>query len=599
MTINISRYVSINSAVLGTPIVATRQLIMNLFTVNPLVPTQSYITFTSAAEVGQYFGTTSEEYYRASTNYFGWVSKNNTTPYMIQFTRWVETAVPGIIFGYGANTSLSAWTAITDGSIGLTIGAETHALTGLDFSTATTLSAPGPIVQTGTVSGEPSPVITGLSNTSVLAVGMTVAGTGVPGATTILSIDSGTQVTMSANSTHNGSVAFTFTSADSVLNILLAAIVAADAAADWTAAEITYANNNFTLIGGVAGPEAIAVQPGVSNDISTMIGWLPQASTAGGIYTPGAIWSQGSAVETIPQTLTNAMNANNNFGTFGFCYTGINTNAGLTLVQYTAAANWNAALVPNVQFKFLVPVTSGNASSWYTALAGIGGVCMTLTDYFAPVTFASQYPEQCDGVIEAATNYNPGAINSVQNYMFQQFPSLRALVASDALANRYDGYNINYIGLTQNAGQQIAFYQRGKLQGGATDPTDSGVYANEQWLKSAMTAQIMNLLLSQSYVPANTQGITQLTAISQSVIQQALLNGTISVGKPLTALQINNITFVTGNNLAYTQVQNAGFYLVWTITPSITYPGEYQANYTLVYSKNDVIRFVQGTDDLV
>ena len=77
MSISISRYVSINSAVLGQSIVGVRQLILNLFTVNPLIPPQTYITFTSAAEVGQYFGTNSEEYYRAVSNYFNFISKNN------------------------------------------------------------------------------------------------------------------------------------------------------------------------------------------------------------------------------------------------------------------------------------------------------------------------------------------------------------------------------------------------------------------------------------------------------------------------------------------------------------------------------------------
>ena len=677
MAISISRYVSINSAVLGQTIVGVRQLIMNVFTVNPLLPPQTYAVFSSAAEVGSYFGTTSEEYYRAS-QYFNWTSKNNTSPTSIQFTRWVKGGVAGYIYGYGADVTLVDWQSITDGSIGLTIGATTAQLSGLDFSAVHSLSAAA-FALTGTTTSS-SATIT-MSDTTGIVVGMSVTGTGIPAATIVNSITPNTSIVVSNMATASGTVSLTFGQNWSVLAVLLTAINGHSAGgADWTAATMSYSNNNFNLVGGVVGNEAIAVQKGVTgHDISgfvttnAQIGWYNQASTSNGVFTPGAIWGQGSVAESITTTLTNAYNANNNFGTIVFNFTGIpgsivltgtlssssvtvtsisstaalavgmavsgtdipagttiasivsstsitlsqaatgstttaltftDVNTGLTLAQYQEAANWNYALKPNNQFKLMVPVTASNYSTWTaaypTGLGGIGGVCTTLTNYAAPVSAITIFYEEADAIIEAATNYNPGAINSVQNYEFQLFPAFPALVNSDALANAYDARRVNYIGVTQNAGQQIAFYQQGFLQGGASDATDSGVYANEQWLKSAITAAIMNLLLSQSYVPANAQGNAQITASLQSVIQQALTNGTISVGKTLTPNQIQSITNITGNNLAWQQVQNAGYYLVVTIQPKPnTSPVVYEAVYTLVYSKNDVIRFVQGNDDLI
>lgn len=55
-----------------------------------------------------------------------------------------------------------------------------------------------------------SPVITGLASTAGLDAGMPVEGPGIPGSTTILSVDSSTQITMSANATLNstGFIAF-------------------------------------------------------------------------------------------------------------------------------------------------------------------------------------------------------------------------------------------------------------------------------------------------------------------------------------------------------------------------------------------------------
>lgn len=55
-----------------------------------------------------------------------------------------------------------------------------------------------------------SAVITGISTTAFLFPGMTVTGTGIPVGTTIVSIDSSTQVTLSANASASGTSVLTF-----------------------------------------------------------------------------------------------------------------------------------------------------------------------------------------------------------------------------------------------------------------------------------------------------------------------------------------------------------------------------------------------------
>lgn len=55
-----------------------------------------------------------------------------------------------------------------------------------------------------------SAVVTGLSDTSALWKGMRVTGTGIPATTNILSIDSATQITLSANATADGTPTLTF-----------------------------------------------------------------------------------------------------------------------------------------------------------------------------------------------------------------------------------------------------------------------------------------------------------------------------------------------------------------------------------------------------
>lgn len=66
------------------------------------------------------------------------------------------------------------------------------------------------VTLTGTRASTSSGVITGLSSTTGLAVGMVAIGTGIAAGATILSIDSATQVTLSSNSSSTGSGSIRF-----------------------------------------------------------------------------------------------------------------------------------------------------------------------------------------------------------------------------------------------------------------------------------------------------------------------------------------------------------------------------------------------------
>jgi len=82
----------------------------------------------------------------------------------------------------------------------------------------------------------------------------------------------------------------------------------------------------------------------------------------------------------------------------------------------------------------------------------------------------------------------------------------------------------------------------------------------------------------------------------QNVINQALNNGTISVNKTLTTSQQMYVTSVTNDPDAWHQVQDIGY---WVNCVIVVVGNEYQAKYTLVYSKDDVINFVSGTHVLI
>lgn len=147
MSIDITRYVQITSAVADTGGVPQRELIGRLFSESPKVPTDSIIEFTSAADVSAYFGSTSVEYLRAAF-YFAFVSKSLTAPRKLSFGRHARVASPARIYGTAPVGSLIAFQAVTAGTLALTIGAQTASLTGLNFSAAVSLAGVAAVLQT-------------------------------------------------------------------------------------------------------------------------------------------------------------------------------------------------------------------------------------------------------------------------------------------------------------------------------------------------------------------------------------------------------------------------------------------------------------------
>lgn len=351
----------------------------------------------------------------------------------------------------------------------------------------------------------------------------------------------------------------------------------------WTGATISFdaVRGCFDFTSGATGTDVISVvAAGTGVDLAAPLGWLT-----------GAIFSDGTNAQSIATAMTDLTETTNNFGSFCLTY-------GLapTLATVEAAGNWNNSTSPNMLFIFNQAVIPANAASWSAALDEIGGMQLTLMNALAADANGA-FHEMMPMMILAATDYTQP--NAAQNYMFQIFNAVPT-VTTDSGANTYDPLLINYYGQTQTAGQFLNFYQRGVMFGLPVNPSDQNVYANEIWFKDALSASLMGLLLAVTQVPANLTGKAMLSGIIQSVINQALLNGTISVGKTLTQTQQLYITQATGSNTAWQQVQNAGYWFNVVIQPyQVDGVTEYEAVYTLIYSKDDVIRLIIGSDILI
>lgn len=343
--------------------------------------------------------------------------------------------------------------------------------------------------------------------------------------------------------------------------------------AQFTAATVTYdvGRAQFVISGGVieAAPVSVGVTP-----LSGLLG----------LNDPQAILSPGVAAQNPLDAFQAAEEASDSFGSasFGESITDVDAKA---VAQYVAGEN--------VKYQFYVSVTPSTYTATVAALSGIQSTGIILNGT------AGEYKESIPAAIMSATDYERR--NAAINYMYRQVGGFTADVTTDALANIYDAARVNYYGQTASAGQNISFFQRGFLLGGATAPVDMSVHANEQWLKAYLTAALLSLQLSLNKIPANNEGRSYVLAQVIDAVNKAKFNGTIIVDKVLTTAQKIAITQLSGDPDAWRDVQSKGFWADVAIVQSVPVSGvtEYTAKYTLVYSKGDVVRKVEGSHNLI
>ena len=151
MAIAFDRYVRITSGVGGGGAVRRRDLIARLFTTSTLAPVGMVLEFTDINSVRDYFGSDTEEFRRAQF-YFSFISKTITRPRRLAFARFAATASAPRIFG-DTPQPLATISAISAGAFSLTLGTVTLNLTGLDFSSASSLADVATTLQTALRTG--------------------------------------------------------------------------------------------------------------------------------------------------------------------------------------------------------------------------------------------------------------------------------------------------------------------------------------------------------------------------------------------------------------------------------------------------------------
>lgn len=367
--------------------------------------------------------------------------------------------------------------------------------------------------------------------------------------------------------------------ATSLANVatLLQTAIQAGGTGQYASATVTYnaLTGAFTIAGSTIEFAPVVVTTSASpNDLGTLLFLAAVGSAA----------SPGVTPQTMLDAFRAAENVSDSFGSVSFASQGAEAEI-VALALYVQSEN--------VKYQFYVTVTPTTATTLYASLQTVSSTGLILNKS------ASQYLEALPQAIMAATDYQRR--NATVNYMYRQ-GSFANEVTTTQESDGYDIIRTNYYGATAIAGKDIGFFQRGFLMGTATSPLDMNIHANEQWLKSFLTSSLLNLQLTTNKIPANLEGASMIRAQIMEGVDLAKFNGTISIDKTLTQTQKTAIFQLTGDPEAWHDVQSGGFWLDIQIVPYVAEPSQVEswaAKYTLAYAKNDVVRKIEGSHNLV
>lgn len=348
-----------------------------------------------------------------------------------------------------------------------------------------------------------------------------------------------------------------------VANILTNALSAAGATVSYNAPL-----SRFVFTTAATGPE---------NTLTFATG---DVAVALGITSTSGILSNGANSQTTLETIIKTTELNNNFFSFYLL------NAAITSDVAAQIAAWVDS--QNVRYMWSMDITPEESATFQPAVESYSGVALNLNKF-------SDMPAFMPMSRIASINFTqPGSALSMN---YQQFAGVNPSVLSTDDSNKYDALRINYYGATQQAGQQVAWYQPGLLQGSIPD---MGVYANEAWMKDSFFANLLNLRLGLNTLPANTTGVALVMGVLMDTINTALINGSILPGKVLDASDKAYITQITGDEEAWKQVQTSGYRLTADLE-KYTENGvtKYKASYLLIYSKGDSINYIDGRDIMI
>lgn len=146
MAISIKRYVDIKTTVSPSTSVARKEMIGRFYTSSDKLETGAVLEFQNLSGVSAVFGTSGAEYIAAS-KYFAYMSRTRISPDKISFANYNPSGRKCKLTPTKTPPALATLTAITDGSMKVSLGGVASDITSLDFSAAVDLAGCAAIIQ--------------------------------------------------------------------------------------------------------------------------------------------------------------------------------------------------------------------------------------------------------------------------------------------------------------------------------------------------------------------------------------------------------------------------------------------------------------------
>jgi hypothetical protein len=507
-------------------------------------------SFTSALDVSQFFGATSDEYEAAKIYFAGFLNctKYPAAMYFAQYPGGATSAAVAAWLRSGnvSGLGLPAIKAITSGTLTVTIDGYAHTAAALDLSGATSFSSAAALIQSAINASNPSVAsVTGaiasttLTVTAVssgtLSVGQTITGGTIPAGTIITALGTGTGLT--GTYTVNQAVTQTSTTITALP----------------TLPTVTYDSirGAFVVTSGITGAASQAAYA-----TGTLANTLLLSSSK------GAMISQGAPAIAPGSFMDNLSQINQNWGTFTTIFDPDNSVGNTQKLAFCAWANSQANRFAYVCWDADVsPTTSNNATGSLGYLIGTSGnnysgICLVWDSSYIGATFAMSF----------AASLDFQAYNGRATLAFKSQNGLVAKVTQQLIASNLTANGYNYYGAWATANQDFLFMYPGEISG----PFlwfDS--YINQIWLSNQLQLAIMNLFTQVKSIPYNVAGYTMIEAACMDPILQGVNFGAIRAGVTLSQGQISQVNSVAGKSIDQTLSQRGWYFLVQDAQPQV------------------------------
>ena len=538
-----SAFVNVNPGVIGSGGAA---LALNgLFLTNGnRVPIGSVLSFATAANVGSYFGLSSNEYAQAQT-YFAGATKATASPGALLFSQYNTAAVPAYLRGGNIASVPTATIEALSGTMKMIVNGTVETSGAINLSSASSFSIVASTIQSAFSSFAGTVTYDGVSGGLVFT---TTATGGSETVTYITSNDASASACTSSGTvlTIGGTVVGTFQVGDNVTGT--------DGTNTIPAGSVIV--NQLTGTAGLAGTytiSAAATPAGLTSCAVTAYSANGSLSkTLALTAETGAVLSQGAAIASPNAYMSALIAVTTNWASFTTLF---DPDGGSGNAQKQLFAAWNT--LQKYRYVYVAWDNDITSTESTDAAGSLGQILLGNSNSGTALIYEPSDLHQAAFICGGIASVDFSATNGTTSFGYLSQSGITPGVFSQTVMSNLiaNGYN-SYVAAA-NSNNLWDFLYPGSITGPFGTIEN---FINQIWLNSNLQTALMELLTTVKAVPYVAQGYALIEAACQGPINLALTFGAIQVGVVLSPEQIAIANYQAGKNIA-TTLQTQGYYL--------------------------------------